>query len=557
MKKIVIASLVPLTLCAALSAQNINQSVQVTNDYVTRFADFQKQGGALQVPDSLYRFDYDFDYSVFETPYRGSYEFTPYRIRVTPDPRPLDAASLYLRAGAGVAFRPQLLLAWQPVQKRNGAVGVTAGLDGFAGRYRTPAALTGPEDAAYPASVPGHDLSGRFGIEGHYLAPAVRLSGRAGYEGLFAGRDRIGEGAEAFRSAFNVLSLQGRAQSREREDTRLFYDIDARFRYGSDAYPDAQKAGEGDLAVALSAGPVLPRKYRILLDALFELDNVSGFCSQAGSGYIGTRSALLASVKPHADFLLGGLRVDAGVRLDYSSSGAASADPATLFSLAPDVSVRLPLLGVNLELFAGVSGGQSIQGLYEAKQVNRFSYRSDAAATVARERLRVRGGLEGHWGSRLQYGLEAGYVSYAGALLPALLETVRADWRSAYARARLSWKDERFEMDGRLDYVYSRFSRNFAAYAPPAFTADLQGVYNWQRKVFAGAFLRIVSARDWLADGDPIPGYADFGLTGELRISRCLGAWLEAGNLFEMAIERAPGFIEKSPYITVGVSLKL
>ena len=50
-----------VALGAPLAAQNINQSVQVTNDYVTRFADFQKLGPSLQVPDSLYRFDYDFD----------------------------------------------------------------------------------------------------------------------------------------------------------------------------------------------------------------------------------------------------------------------------------------------------------------------------------------------------------------------------------------------------------------------------------------------------------------------------------------------------------------
>ena len=62
MKKINLA-IAMMALCAPLSAQNINQSVQVTNDYMTRFADFQKQGPALGVPDSLYRFDYSFDYS--------------------------------------------------------------------------------------------------------------------------------------------------------------------------------------------------------------------------------------------------------------------------------------------------------------------------------------------------------------------------------------------------------------------------------------------------------------------------------------------------------------
>ena len=102
-----------LALCAPLGAQNINQTVEVTNDYRTRFADFQKQGPTMTVPDSLFRFDYDFDYSVFETPYRGSYEFSPYRIEVTPEARQRDGSRLYLRAGAGFTFHPQLEFAAQ------------------------------------------------------------------------------------------------------------------------------------------------------------------------------------------------------------------------------------------------------------------------------------------------------------------------------------------------------------------------------------------------------------------------------------------------------------
>lgn len=546
MKKIV-SVIVSLALCAALSAQNINQSVQVTNDYVTRFSDFQKQGGELQVPDSLYRFDYNFDYSVFETPYKGSYEFSPYQIRVTPEARPLDAGLLYLRAGAGLAFRPQFVLAWQPVRREKGGLGVSAAFDGFAGRYRTSAAVL-PE-----GPVSGHDFSGRIGINGQYAGTAVRLSGQLGYEGLFAGL----RAQDAFSSAFNVLTLQGRAQSREQAGSRLFYDVEARYRYGADAYDGGNRSGENDLMLSLSAGPVLREKYRLLIDALFEMDNVNGFYYRSGTTYLGSRSALLASLRPHVEFLVGNVRLDAGARLDYSSSDDAAGNAAPLFSVAPDVSVRLPLLDANLELFAGVSGGQSVQSLYDTRQLNHFSYRSDAAATVAREKLRARAGLDGHWGARLQYGLEAGYVSYAGRQLPSWLEVVRADYSAAYARFRMAWKDERFEADGQLGYVHTQFSGGSAAFAPPAFTADFRGVYNWQRRVYAGAFLRIASARN-RTDGDGrMAGYADFGLSGEVRVSRSLGAWLEAGNLFGMAVERAPGFIEKSPWISVGVSLKL
>lgn len=551
MKK-TLSAIASLALCTALSAQNINQSVQVTNDYVTRFADFQKLGGGLQVPDSLYRFDYDFDYSVFETPYKGSYEFSPYRIRVTPEPRPLDAGRLYLRAGAGYVLRPQFDLVWQAVQRKNGAVGVVAGLSGYSGRYRISDALL-PAGTENPGAVRGHDLTGSFGVNGHYLAPAVRLSGQLGYEGIFSGLAPAAD-ADLFKSAFNVLTLRGGIRSRERAENRLFYELDARYRHGAGAYGAGDRAAEDGLRLAVSAGPVLRQKYRILLDAVFEMDAVSDLRDGGASSASG--SVLLASAKPHVEFLLGDFRLDAGARLDYSLSEAA-AGPASGFTLSPDVSARLPLVGVNLELFAGVSGGQAVQGLYDAVRLNHFSRGSVASASVVREKLRLRAGLEGHWGARLQYGLEGGYVSYSGRQLPSWLSVVRTDYRAAYAQARMSWKDERFEMDGRMGYVYARFSGSGAAFAPPAFTADLRGVYNWQRKVHAGAFLRAASSRAWLGGDATIPGYADLGLTGEVRISRSLAAWIEAGNLLGMAIERTPGVVEKSPYATVGVSLKL
>ena len=82
-------------------SQNIRQSVEVTNEYEAKFSDFQKLGADTQIPDSLYEFDYSFDYSVFDSPYRGSYEFTPYEIQLTPDPMVYDGRRFILRAGAG------------------------------------------------------------------------------------------------------------------------------------------------------------------------------------------------------------------------------------------------------------------------------------------------------------------------------------------------------------------------------------------------------------------------------------------------------------------------
>ena len=540
-----------VALGAPLAAQNINQSVQVTNDYVTRFADFQKQGPALQVPDSLFRFDYDFDYSVFETPYKGSYEFSPYRIEVKPEARLYDGSKLYLRAGAGYSFHPQLELAWQMLQEKNFAIGVFAEAGGYAGAYRR---------RGVDGTFGGHDLSGRVGVGGQYLTPGARLSYQFGYEGIFAGMH--GEDP-AFSSAFHSAVVGGRIQSRERRDDRFFYDIDLCYRYSGDkSLPKSAKSltGENNLRVAASFGPVLNSKYGILLDALFETDALRTVSSPGtdnaalyGEMFGGDLAAMLFGVKPHLDFLLGPVRLDAGVRLDYSICGGENK-----FTVAPDVKARLAVLEADLELYAGIRGGQILQSHYAIKQINHFARRSAASAAISQEKLRVYGGLQGHWGSRLQYALEAGYASNLRMPLASLYDVVPVNYKEAFGQAAVSWKDERLELDGVVSYAYRRFRGTSTAFAPPAFTAELRGRYNWDQRIWAGAFVEAASSRMSLAkDGAVIPGYANVGLTGEYRLDSRWTVWGEAGNLLGMAIERAPGFIEKGPYLTVGLSLKL
>ena len=543
-------TLMAAALCMPLAAQNINQSVQVTNDYVTRFADFQKQGPALQLPDSLLRFDYDFDYSVFETPYRGSYEFSPYRIDVTPEARLYDGSRFFLRAGAGYTFHPQFELAWQMLQEKDFAIGVFGEAGGYAGNYRR---------RGIYGTVAGHDLSGRIGVGGQYLSPSTRLSYHFGYEGIFAGEN----GAEpAFRSSFNSAVVSGRIQSRERPDNHFLYDIDLRYRYsGGNSLPteEGSRSGEHNLRVAASVGPVLDSKYSILLDALFEMDALKPTTVNGGRVIVseemfgGAISTGLASLKPHVDFLLGPVLLDAGVRFDYSYF-----NKEKKFTVAPDVTARFALLDADLELYAGVSGGQAVQSHYAVKQINHFTRLADASATVSREKLRIRGGLQGHWGTRMQYEAEAGYVSYLGMPLAALYNVLPADYTAIYGKAGLSWKDERLELDGGLTYSYMRFSQGAGAYAPPAFTADLRGRYNWDRRIWAGAFLEAASGRKCLGtETEAIPAFFNLGLTAEYRLDGRWSFWAEAGNLLGMAIERAPGYIEKGPYGTVGLSLRL
>ena len=543
-----IYTLAALALGTSLSAQNINQTVQVTNDYVTRFADFQKQGAELKVPDSLYRFDYRFDYSVFETPYKGSYEFVPYRIQVTPQARLYDGSKLYLRAGAGLSLHPQLEFAAQLLQEKDFTIGVFADGGGYFGNYY------GQDGNSFR----GHDLSARVAVNGQRLMKAVRLSYELAYDGIFAGE--TGDNP-AFRSGFNSAYAMARVQSRELPKNQLFYDLDLRFRYSGDSYPASMKmdnVGESDLRVALSLGPELQQKYKILIDGIFEMASLRSQDTMFGGAGATTN---LSTLRPHLDFQLGPVRLDAGVRMDFSVWGNDRSD--IHFTLAPDVTARFALLEADLELFAGVSGGQRLEDHYTLKQLHHFLPRGLCPAKISREKLRIRAGVEGHWGSRLQYAVEGGWASLEDTPVATYGSIVFPDARTAYGQASLQWEDERLQLDGRLRYAWMDFTLDGIGgffYVPAAFTADVRGSWNWDRRIFVGAFVEAASARGMVGPSptdSKIPAYANLGLTGEYRFNRWLGVWAEGGNLLGMEIQRTPGYAEKGPYFTLGLRLKL
>ena len=532
-----------LALCAPLGAQNIKQTVEVTNDYLTRFADFQKISPAMGVPDSLYRFDYDFDYSVFETPYKGSYEFSPYRIEVTPEARLRDDRLLYVRAGLGASFHPQLEYAVRLLDNGKHKIGIVGDALGFAGKYR----VRGRE-----VKVPGHDLVSRALLNGQYLRPAALLSYSFGYNGILSGEDIA---QPVFRAGFNSGFIAGSIKSRPGHAERFFYDVSASYRYSGDTFPESMKVRSDHVGVALahadaSFGPVLQEKYKILFDLAADVDMER----ELGVMFGGKVAGSVVAVKPHLDFMLGPVLLDAGLRIDFASGTEGRST-----NLAPDVSARFTLRDYDMELYAGLSGGQFLYDHFQIKQINHFApLTSGATAQVARKRIHLNAGVTGHWGSRLQYELEGGYEEWANMPVASLRKVVPVELHAAYLQGRGAWSSARLEVDGGFRYAFMRIGAPEGAYAPPAFTLDLRGRYNWEQRWFAGLFAEAASKRVAFGDEwESIPGYLNLGLTGEWRIDSLWSAWAEAGNLLGMAIERMPGYAEKSPYLTIGFSLKL
>ena len=84
MRKIYLVSAAMLMTAAVSFGQNFNPTVEVTNTYQGNASEVHKPLLGMNVPDSLLRFDLDFDYEVFEKPYQGAYSFKPYMLNMRP-----------------------------------------------------------------------------------------------------------------------------------------------------------------------------------------------------------------------------------------------------------------------------------------------------------------------------------------------------------------------------------------------------------------------------------------------------------------------------------------
>ena len=516
-----------------LAAQGIRKSVEVTNEYETRFADFQKTGPSLSVPDSLYNFDYSFDYSVFDSPYRGAYEFTPYEVKITPDPIAYDGRTLALRAGAGYSLHPVLDVAYTPIMQTNLGVSVFNRGRGYYGRSF-------------------HDLHDELGVSGHYLSSLGRFKYSASYDGSFAGNSDD-------RSSYHSGGLSACLASPSRSGSFFAYSFLLDYRFGTDGVysrlPGLSSdsgvqylgnVGEHNLSLGGSLGPVLDERYRFLLDFNFNMLFLSdGRADQAD------RNAGLATLTPHLSFLLGTVDIDAGVRLDYLTS-------STSFTIAPVLRASLELEKPGMQLYAGMDGGRSLNSYHSLKGVNRL-YQRNSSPDAARERVNFYAGVQGSALSHLQYGLKGGYSLRDDSPLDAVQYGLGfANYSLAYAELQLAWISERLNADGTLHFAHAGISTDAALFAPANFSGDFSITYNWLKRIYAGVLAEGASVRRSTSSAaSDIPGYVDLGLYGEYRLNRRWGVWAHLGNLIGMSIERHPGCVEKGPYFTAGITFGL
>ncbi len=571
-----VVALVLLPLAA--SGQNLDPTVRVNKIYEGRLMEVEKPQLEMAVPDSVLRFDLDFDYSVTETPYQGTYEFNPYSLEMKPSPVVRDRNSFYLKAGAGYQLHPVFDMKWSPKLKVPFMFNAYASHGSFLGNYwkiseNQGVALTKTgRSASEDRTWFGYDLVTRAGIDGRYDWKALAAAFDVSYEGLHQ--------KDVYEYARSYNSAEARLGAASKYEDGLRFKFDSGYRFAQDDMPsgDVKPLVESDFDLNMMFGYKLPN------GGLGAVDFVADFVSTTGAVETGAGEIDLL---PHYVMNFDRWRVDLGLRISTvfrTVDLKDSYDYKEQF-LYPNVRVDCRLVPNALNLYLEFGGDCGVNSYSDMLKFNRHSNLNYGRGIwdmfgVSEESITAVIGLEGHAGYRFSYGIKGGYVNVGSAILEGVVKDSEggllpalgySSFDKAFVEADWLLLLNGLKFDGSVEYVHtwnriSPMDRR-GLFMPPAVKGEASVSYTWKNRIMAGIDCGFSTCRkgglvdntgeDVSVTEAKIPGYADLGLDFEYVISRKFSVWARGGNLLGMTIQRETLFAERGPYFTAGVTLNL
>ena len=538
-----ILALLALSLGAA--AQNLNPTVEVTNTYKREASGIEKPDQLLPLPDSVSRFNYDFDYTVRNTPYRGSYEFKPYNVQLRPNSRPETQSALYAKLGAGLGFHPEALVVWTPFSGKAIQVNVYGSYNAYIGTYRdiqfdaAEGSFTdsGNKTAGWRDRVATAGADMRLDWDGGALRADIKYTGTAGSD-VWADVHNHGVSADA-----GVSGSLGRS---------FRYYVSEHFNYTGNPGLD-ESHSITDLMVGFPLGSSF-----LSLGINAQVLNHSGAVQGVAGNFAITPSYALS---------LGGLMLNAGVKVGFILRDNDTFCPNKAGVLFPDIKATYKLIDDAMVLQASITGGNTISSYENLLSRNHFLGSFAFAPDISTERINIMMGFRGNVRERIYYNFKGGFKSLnnmvswgfsnAGAGYTPLVGYM-SPLSTFYAGTDLGWKSDHMDIDAKLMYQYSILSKSGLKtnlFGPPAFAASLRAAYR-----LAGRFIPAItldSRTDCPGVDATLPGYADLGFDCSFIVNRFWNAWFKLGNILNQSVQRVPFHAEKGLYFNVGASLNI
>lgn len=532
-------TLAALAACVGLAdAQNLDRSVEVSNDFRGKVASADKQCLQMAVPDSLGVFDLKFDYSVFDSPYRTRYTFVPYMVKFLPSGSSYDGNSIYLDAGCGWPLAPTFTAVYAPKPKGTFRYCVSTVFDGYFGDFRS---FSTPEAGLSESFFSGRDMQEKVGFaaQNRFAGSLLTISGDFGYIGT---KDVFSEAADNYLGAGVQIGLANLAAK------SLEYDVNVEWRYGREnnaaaLFEEHLVRSEGSFRPSFSLKGV---KFA----ALYELGNLShGGDIESSAAYF--------SLTPMAVFdLAGKAHLDAGLSVSACDG----------LHVYPHVKLQWPVPGNNHKLYASVTGSDRLCDYASLKAANHFLSSACAPESdwcLCARNFKAEAGAEGRVGSYVQYGASAGWDWQGGTPMygtdasgAALLKS--CSYGILFAGAGASFDLGPVQVDGKCTFRHSDLNED-SVFGIPALEAGLALKYRYRSRIFAELSADFLSRRDITVGGEQMcaPSYCNLCFRAEYRLSRTLAVWAKGLNLLDQFAGPIPTYARRGIDITAGISCTL
>lgn len=560
MRNIFVISIFSCFFAVSAAAQNLDPTVEVNREYEGKLVEVHKPAFTMAVPDSVTRFALDFDYSVFENPYKGSYEFNPYLLTLKPSVSGSGESRFYLKAGAGYQLHPTFDLVWSPKlgQQRNLNLDVYALHRSFVGNYLTIAPEFSEDGTAVMTRLPkkddgthkwfGYDLMSKAGASARVDYEKLALDFGAGYYGLLQ-KDR------AWQRGYNAVYADFGISTKPETVESLTFDLDVDYRYGQDRVGSSELT-ENVLGLELLVGPLRAKKQRLAFGFGGDFAFYSGaFSATAGEIHFVPRYVF----KKNRLDISAGIKVSKLLAKDQENGMYGSKEQYVY----PDVHLSYILLPKSLKVYFKADGGNRLDTYSSLIEGNHHITHQlpQLKLDYTVERVALTAGFDGRITDLFSYNIRGGYANYANmmtyGIAVAQTPSFFIDYVSSQkAFAAMDWvfSHRGVRFDGTVMYDHYFDLSSDQVLTPAAFHGNAAVEYSWRDRIIAGVDCNFATASK---GGCVIPGYADLGVYAEYATARNLSFWLRAGNLLNMTIQRNPLYAEKGVNCTVGICLNL
>lgn len=582
----------------AAGAQNLNPTVAVTRTYEGKLVDVHKPMQTMAVPDSLMRFDLDFDYSVFDNPYKGAYDFKPYELEMKPDVQPYTGRRIYLKAGAGYQLRPSVDFVWEPQLKTERfKIDLYASHHSYIGKYADIARTDDGKLKGSGSKWNGYDLYSNAGVNGQANLSKAILSFNADYLGIHTRGDQHYPGfyeEGALSTGYNAAQIAFEAKSDNVAESYLYYDVAMKYRGAvqglggvsvADPYDSGERhssVGMNDIDFNVSLGPVFSREHRIIADFGMGMTWYEGnLQTNVGTAYITpkyilNRNRWRLSLGPKFSFNIS----------DRDSETAMNTNKGIY--IYPDVHIGFEAVRSYMNLYANVVGGDYRNPYSDMKDRNHFLLPFSGMSNNSVGHADFSLGLNGNICSRLRYDVSVGFRSFEAMPFEHVYKRLGYcllwDYEkgtAVYSDIKLQWESRNFSIDSKFSVNDVKLNKSnkitYPCFTPSKFSGYLSGTYNWKKRIFAGVSAEFASCRDGnmttlydyvnggegnlvpsiSVDKTRIPAWVNLRVYAEYAFTRKMSFWVRGENLLDMDIQRTPLYTDGGIGFTVGICLNL